>query len=230
MASPLAVGVAPAQADNDLQCDGVFTGGSYDRVVVPRNGACTLLGTEVREGVVARRSSYFQSTGSSIRGNIKGEDAQTLFVDSGTKVGGDVSGKMTRQVFIFNSAIEGNVIVRGARQEVQICGTEVARGDIHVRNSRDEILIGDSGNADCLGNRIARGNVVVEKNKVTDYLFVRGNTIAKGDIRVLNNTGPAEKRVEDNSGGDDLKCSRNRDPFIAGGNTGWDQLTGQCRR
>ena len=57
--------------------------------------------------------------------------------------------------------------------------------------------------------------------------MVRGNTIGD-DLEVNRNGGPVEKFVEDNTGGEELECFGNEDPFTASGNTGWRVEEGQC--
>ena len=56
---------------------------------------------------------------------------------------------------------------------------------------------------------------------------IRGNTIAD-DLHVFDNKGPVEKFVQDNSGGDEISCFGNEDPFTASGNTGFARSKGQC--
>ena len=78
---------APASA-RDLRCNGVVKGKVYDDVVVPPRGACTLTGVLVRGDITAKRDAYLQATRTRVRGDVEGKNAQTVFVDKGSKVSG----------------------------------------------------------------------------------------------------------------------------------------------
>ena len=78
--------IASPAAARDLKCDGVFKGKTYDNVTVPRGAACTLIDSTVRGDVRALKNAYFQATGTAVRGDVEGEQAQTIFIDVGSKV------------------------------------------------------------------------------------------------------------------------------------------------
>jgi hypothetical protein len=219
-----------AVARDRFTCDGVFTGATYDDVVVPRDGNCTLVGATVNGNVKALEGAYVQATGTSIGGNVQADGAQTLFVDTGSKVSGTIKAFRTSQVFVFNARVVGEIEVRRSSDTVQICGTTVTKGDIEVERSNRDILIGDPLAIDCAGNLVKRGNVEINHNSTIVEFVIRGNTITKGDLEVIGNTGPVPKVVEDNIGGDRLKCSGNSGSFIARGNRSWDHKQGQCAK
>jgi hypothetical protein len=97
--------IASPAAARDLKCNGVFKGKTYDDVTVPRGAACTLTGGKVRGDVKALKDSYFQSTGTAIRGDVEGKGAQTIFIDTGSKVGGSVEAVRAVQFYVFNSTV-----------------------------------------------------------------------------------------------------------------------------
>jgi hypothetical protein len=227
-----------AAARPDFRCDGVFKGKTYDEVVVPRGGACTLIDSRVTGDVKALKSAYFQATGTVVRGDIHGKEAQTIFIDTGSKVS-SLTADRAIQVFIFNSTVIYDIQLERTREVVQVCGTTVRKGDIVVERSGPDkgvrvaerpgtdILIGDPLAEGCRGNLVKRGDVKITRN-FTDLEFViRGNTIKRGDLKVLKNNGPAPKFVESNIGGDGLVC-RSSLPLTARNNTGWDYRRGQC--
>jgi hypothetical protein len=110
---------------------------------------------------------------------------------------------------------------------VQICGNTVRRGNIEVRRSGTDILIGDPLAIGCRGNVVKRGDVKVTRNFSLIEFVLRGNTIKRGDLDVTNNTGPTPKLVQDNIGGGRITCNRNT-LLTASGNTGWSRKLGQC--
>ena len=223
--------VAPtASARERFNCNGVFTGATYDDVVVPSDGECTLVNATVQGSVTASQGAYFQATGTTIGGSVQAEGAQTVFIDTGSKVSGGIKATRVAQVFVFNSRVGGTINVKRSSATVQICGTTVTKGDISVERSNRDILIGDPRAVDCDGNTVKRGDLELENNFTDIEFVVRGNKISRGDLEVIGNTGPAQKVIADNTGGDRLRCSGNGGSLVVRGNTGWERKQGQCAK
>jgi hypothetical protein len=221
---------SPAAARDKFTCNGVFTGTTYDDVVVPRDGQCTLLSATVKGNVKAPEGAYFQATGTAIGGSVQADGAQTIFVDTGSKVSGGIRANRTAQVFVFNARVAGNIDVKRSSATVQVCGTTVTKGDISVQRSSRDILIGDPDAVDCAGNLVKRGDLELVNNSADVLFVVRGNKITKGDLEVIGNTGPVQKIVEDNVGGEVLRCTRNRGSLTVRANSRWDRKKGQCAK
>ena len=221
-------GPSPALAEEEFECNGVYEDRVFENVTVPTNGACTLIDSTVVDDVEVLRGAYLQSTGTAIGGNVEGRKAQTVFLDTGTRVFGHVHGHGTIQVFIFFSTIVRSIEVENATDSVMVCGNKIARGGIEIERSGTDILVGDPLAEDCPGNVVKRGDVSLKRNFTDVEFVVRGNTIRNGSLTVYKNTGPVPKHVEDNTGGDTLRCLLNGSPFSENGNTGWDKLSGQC--
>jgi cyclophilin family peptidyl-prolyl cis-trans isomerase len=211
------------------ECNGALTGQTIPGdLVVPDNGSCTLVNSSVGDDVKVGENAYFQATGSRIGDDVKGKRAQTVFIDSGTTVGGDVETWKTAQVFAFNATLNGNLNVHDSSDQVQACGNTID-GWVGIRGSGRDILFGDPKAVDCAANTVLNGHSVKIEDNFTDVeLVVRGNSIQGGDLRVNDNQGPSDKFVEDNTGGDQLECFGNEQPFAASGNTGWKDQRGQC--
>jgi hypothetical protein len=216
----------------DFKCEGTFTGETFDDVTVPRGAACKLVNSTVAGDVEVLRDAYFEAGDTAIGGDVEGRRAQTIFIDTDSRVFGHVHGHGTIQVFIFNATVIRSIFVEDATDVVDICGTTVFKGNVTVEDSGQDILIGSSDpGTECAGNFVRRGDVEVEDNFVFVELVIEANTIPRGDLEVLRNDGhpAAPKLVRNNSGGDDLRCKGNSEPFVATGNTGWDEISGQCR-
>jgi hypothetical protein len=208
-----------------FRCDGVFTGVKLKNVFVPPNGSCTLTNSRVRRDVFVAQEGFFQATNTRIRGDVKAWKALTVFIDTGSTVGDDVSAGRTHQVFVFGATVFGAVRVEQSDDKVQVCGSDIG-DDLKIKRSGRDILVGDPLAVACAGNNVD-GDVKIAENVVDVEITVRGNTIGE-DMRVLGNTGTAAKFVENNVGGDTLSCQGNDPPFTASGNTGWIQTEGQC--
>ena len=215
------------QCEEVLTCEATHTGVTVDEVIVPADGSCTLVDVTVTGDVHVASNAYFEARNSEIGGNVRGNQALTVFLDTGTTVGGSVKTHETAQVFVFNATVGGDVEIERTSEVVQVCGTTVDHGDIEVERSGTDLLVGDPQAQDCAGNTVTQGDVEIERNFTDVEFVVRGNAIG-GDLEVKRNTGPVEKFVQDNTGGDELECEGNEDPFTASGNTGFADAEGQC--
>jgi hypothetical protein len=218
---------APAAAKHRFTCDSVQTGVTVRDVSVAADASCTLRDSTVTGDVRVSRDAFLEVSGTEIAGKVRADRALTLFLDTGTTVGGSVRTYRTGQVFIFNAAVGGDVEIERSGEVVQVCGTTLERGDLEVERSGTDLLIGDPQAEGCAGNTVNRGDVEIERNFTDIEFVVRGNTIA-GDLEVERNTGPVEKFVQDNVGGEELECEHNEAPFTASGNSGWQDKDDQC--
>jgi hypothetical protein len=224
----IAPGAQASKKNAAAKCSGTATGRTIrGDLVVPRGGSCRLIDSTVRGDVKVRGDGYFQATDTTLRGDVKGKRAQTIFIEGGSTVKGNVEADRTSQVFLFESTIGGWIEISRADDRVNVCGMRVQRY-IEVKQSGRDILIGDPLAVGCAGNLVKRGNIEVEGNFTDVELVIRGNTIKKGDLEVKRNSGPSGTFVEGNVGGDVLTCRGNDAPFTASGNTGWNKKSGQC--
>jgi hypothetical protein len=221
--------LASPAAAHGTECNGTLTGANVPGdLVVPENGTCKIVDSNVGNDVKVSKNAYFQSTHSSIADDIRAKNAQTVFVESGSTVGDDLTASKTAQVFIFDSTLNGTLEVKGATDKVNICGNTVD-GRVSVKDSGTDILVGDPLATGCGGNTVLnKHGIKIERNFVDVELIVRGNTVQGGNLEVNRNAGPAEKHVEGNTGGRELECLDNEQPFAASGNTGWRETEGQC--
>ena len=217
---------SPAAAAT-FNCNEVVTGGTYDNVTVPRDGACTLIDSTVAGNVEVKTNAYFEAGNTDIAGKVRAYRALTLFIDSETTVGRDVKADDTAQVYIFNAQVARGIGVEDTTEVAQICGNLVADGDI---TSATALPTSSSGTRSPTvgGNTLTNGDIELHRNFTEVEFVVRGNTVSD-DLEVIRNRGPVEKLVEDNAGGDELECYGNEEPFTVSGNTGWAERKGQCR-
>jgi hypothetical protein len=217
----LVAGPPSAAAAQDVECNGALTAVTVRNVTVPNGGTCTLRNSTVTGHVSASAASYFQAIHTRIAGDVKGTDAQTLFVDSGSTVRGGVRANRVAQVFLFSSRVRRNVKVDRATDQVYICGSTVERGSIRVIRSARDIVIGDPQSGGCGGNSVRRGNMSVLWNTTDVQLVISGNRFPKGNLIVAGNTGPSQKIVQGNLGGRHIACQANAGQFRASKNRRW---------
>jgi hypothetical protein len=224
----LVAGLAPAAVPQDVQCAGTMAAATVRNVTVPSGGSCTLLNSNVTGRVSAGAGAYLQATGTSIAGDIVGNDAQTLFVERGSRVNGSIQASRVAQVFLFSSRVRKNVEVDHATDQIFICGSTIERGSIKVIRSARDILIGGSRSDECGGNTVRRGDMAVLWNTTDVQLVVKGNRFPKGNLLVAGNTGPSQKLVQGNSGGRRIACRANAGSFRGVQNRRWK--SGGCGR
>ena len=210
-----------------FECNEEITGGTYRNVTVPENGVCTLVGTTVTGSVRVLQNGYFGASGGSIKGNVQGDRALTIYTSEGNTVGGNVEADRTAQVFLFEGSVTGNVealdsIGQGFGR-VLVCGMNVG-GDVWVHRMGTDILIGDP-EGECGANTIG-GDLWVTENFTEVELIVRDNAISH-DLTVWQNEGPSEKEVQSNSG-HEIRCEDNAEPFEGNPNPGFTHHEGQC--
>jgi hypothetical protein len=172
--------------------------------------------------------AYFQATNTSISKAVVGDHSQTVFIDTGSSVGGRISTDSTAQVFVYNATVNGSIGVTRSSTAVQVCGTTVKGSAFSVSQSRRDILIGDPLTTDCPGNNVPNGSVALVANSTYVEFVVRGNTVSTGNLVVQNNVGISNKYVQNNTGGNTLKCVGNASPFVGSPNGTWLSKQGQC--
>ena len=207
-------------------CNGTFTGVTVGKVVVPKDGTCTLVGSTVTGDVSVGKNAYFEANATSIQGNLKGNAGLTIYTHDGSAIGGSVKASKTTQVFLFDGNVGKDVQAQSiaGSGHVQVCGMTIGR-NVQIQKAGTDILVGDSV-AGCGGNTIG-GDVKIMKNFTDVELDVQDNTIG-GKLTVSHNTGPSDKLVVDNTGGTNLQCDSNSAPFVGGPNSGFASAKGQC--
>ena len=216
-----------AAAAAGFTCNGTFTGVTVSKVVVPDNGACTLVGSTVTGDVSVLTGAYFEANATSIQGNVKGNGGLTIYTHDGSTVSGSVKANKTTQVFLFDGSVRGNVQAQSitGSGHVQVCGMNIGK-NVQIQKAGTDILVGDSL-AGCGGNTIA-GDLKIMNNFTDVELDVRDNTIS-GKLTVSQNTGPSDKFVLGNTGGQKLQCTKNSASFVGSPNSGFVQVAlGQC--
>ena len=211
-----------------IRCTGTRTGVVWNRdVVVPPNKPCTLYNSVVNGGVSVQAGSYFQATNTSISAAVVAYQSQTVFIDTGSSVGGRISTDLTAQVFVYNATINGSIGVKRSNSAVQVCGTTVKGAAFTVSSSNRDILIGDPLTEGCSGNKVPNGSITLVGNSTNLEFVVRANSVG-GNLVVTNNTGISQKHVQSNTGGNRLRCAANGSPFVGGPNGSWLTKEGQC--
>ena len=219
-----------AGANGTQTCDGTFTGATFDSIVVPNDGVCILIASQVNGNVIVKRGAYFESNNSDISGGVTSLVGDTVFVHDGSTVGGSTTTLLTDNVFLFDSSIGGSANVLGTPASragrVNVCGMTVGR-DITVLFSGTDILVGAPLAVGCAGN--SARSATVAANFVDVELVVSGNTIER-QLEVSFNKGPAAKSVEGNVGtsaSSSIDCRLNDQPFAAAANL-FARAGGQC--
>jgi hypothetical protein len=215
-----ATSTAAAEEPKGFECNGTFTGATIKSVIVPDNGGCALLGSTVTGNVDVGTGAYFEASGTTIQGSVKGKDALTIYTHDGSSIGGSVKTKGSTQLFLFDGSVGGSVQAGSSVTNdghVQVCGMTIGK-KVQIQKGGTDILVGDSL-AGCGGNTIG-GDLKITDNFTDVELDVRDNTIG-GNLMVSKNQGPSDKFVVNNTGGKKLQCDDNIAPFVGTPNSGF---------
>jgi hypothetical protein len=133
----------------EITCQGTLGAITVDNVKVPQGKTCTLNGTIVEGSIVVNSGATLQAKAVKVKGNIQGENASAINVNSNTTVDGSIQIK------------QGG----GA----SIVGTKI-NGDLQAFENSSKITIRDNrigGNLQCKENKVTPvgGNNIVGGNK-----------------------------------------------------------------
>jgi hypothetical protein len=132
-ASVFGLTVTPAALAGDTPCIGALPPGTYDNVVVPEEGGCTLTSSVVRGDVKVLRSAVFLSFNNVVAGNVKGERGSTVELNQ-TVVRGNVQSSEGNNLFLGPGApgnqISGNV--DADKTPLSMLSGQSIRGDVTV--------------------------------------------------------------------------------------------------
>jgi hypothetical protein len=231
-----AVVVAPAARADDTVCLGPMTG-TFDNVIVPNGGNCTLTASFVNGNVKVLSGGGLQIASSTVRGSVEAEEGHRYFGISN------------------RSEIRGNVIAKGTTGSVAafggynyLCATHV-HGDVQIEMSSAlspwsigaliQCARGNQidGNLNAFKNnqqlRIERNILPLGPPQLMGLGFIRGNihfedntssigahTISQNNVhenvQAFKNRGGVT--ISANIIGEDLQCKDNTPPATATGN------------
>src|SRR4051812_4007226 len=102
-----------AAAKSSVTSTGPMTDIAAPDVTAPAGAAWTLVGSSVRNDGRVGRDAYFQATNTDVGGDVFARDSQTVFVEAGSGIGGNVETRSAAQVFVFNPFIGDEIAIYG---------------------------------------------------------------------------------------------------------------------
>jgi hypothetical protein len=160
-------GLATAQpaAAEERTCRGTVGQVTVDNVRVPAGATCTLNGTRVQGTVYVNRHATLRAVGAWINGNVQAENARDVRVVQGSTVGGSYQVVQSGLARLFDSRVEGDVLIDENRRPNEIRRNRVG-GNIQAFQNTGGVAIFRNtvdGNLQCKQNRPAPtggGNLV----------------------------------------------------------------------
>ena len=184
------------------QCEGTLPPGVYENVIVPPGASCVLNNSTILRNVTALPRSEVTLVDDQVGGDIVSHNAVRTTVQGGT-VGGSI--RIKGGGFRGVAASVNNVLVSGGNVEVD----KVEAGIIVV-----------------IFTRVPNGSILASRNITEDIFQIAINNVGQS-IEVFDNTGPAQKIVNDNFAGIAVRCEGNTPPFLGGPNFA-PTVEGQC--
>ncbi len=159
---------APAAAE-ETTCRGTIGAVTVDNLRVPDSATCTLSGTLVKGTAKVERAATLHARGVRVIGNVQAENARSVDVTNGSRVGGSVQVKQGGGARVLDSFITADVQYDSNRSALEASRNEVG-GSIQVFKNTGGALIASNrvdGNLQCKENSPAPtgGGNVVQGNK-----------------------------------------------------------------
>lgn len=153
----------------ETACRGAIGATTVDNVRVPQNATCALNGTFVQGTVKVERGATLNASRVRVIGNVQGENARSVNVTAGSRVGGSVQVKQGGAAKVLDSFITADILYDTNRSALEASRNRVG-GSIQVFQNTGGVRIasnGVNGNLQCKENRPAPtgGGNVVQGNK-----------------------------------------------------------------
>ena len=147
-----AAAVFPAGASaEERKCRGTIGTATVDNLRVPQGATCKLNGTKVKGTVKVERAATLDAYRVRVIGNVQGENARSVTVRGGSRVGGSVQVKQGGQAKVQSSFINADILF------------DHDRGPLAIRDN----VVG--GNVQGFQNR---GGFEISRNRIDGNLHV----------------------------------------------------------
>ena len=151
-----AAAVFPAGASaEERKCRGTIGTATVDNLRVPQGATCKLNGTKVKGTVKVERAATLDAYRVRVIGNVQGENARSVTVRGGSRVGGSVQVKQGGQAKVQSSFINADILF------------DHDRGPLAIRDN----VVG--GNVQGFQNR---GGFEISRNRIDGNLQCKENS------------------------------------------------------
>jgi hypothetical protein len=159
---------APASAEERV-CRGAIGAETVDNLLVPQLASCRLDGTRVKGTIKVERDATLAAARVVVIGNVQGENARSVSVTAGSRVGGSVQVKQGGGATVADSFVDGSVQLEQNTAALRVLRNTVG-ADVQAFQNTGGVQVSRNridGNLQCKENRPAPtgGGNVVQGNK-----------------------------------------------------------------
>jgi hypothetical protein len=150
-------------------CRGQIGAETVDNLRVPDGASCWLRGTKVKGTVKVESDATLRADNVIVIGNVQGENAQSVVVQEGSRVGGSVQVVQGGGAMVANSRVNGDIYYDENAAQLRVIRNRVG-GDVRAfQNTGGVVIRGNTidGNLQCKANspRPTGGGNIVGGNK-----------------------------------------------------------------
>jgi hypothetical protein len=228
--------VTPAAQAGDTPCLGPMTG-TFDNVVVPNGGNCSLTGSTVNGNVKVLAGGGLQINRSTVWGNVEGEEGHRYFgISAMSEIRGNVIAKGTtgsvaafgNHNYLCNTHVRGDVQIEMSSASspwsigalIQCARGNQIDGNLNAFKNRAQLRIERNilplGPTLLMGVGLIRGNIHFEDNTSTTGPHTISQNNVHENVQVFKNRGGVT--ISANIIGEDLQCKDNMPPATATAN------------
>ena len=178
-----------ASAQDTVKCEGLVIGFVPGNVEIPRDTHCEIFAAQIEGNVSALSGSSFRMLQTEVDGNVSGVEIKDTIIGNGNTVG-------------------GNIQLHNALGQLDVTETEVPNGRIDIAHFQGTSLLFRENDF---------VSATIRRSVIGTLMSVESNTFDQ-ELKVVENTGPGTKRVQNNTGRV-LHCARNAAPFVGGPNS-----------
>jgi hypothetical protein len=162
------LGAEKATAEERV-CRGQIGARTVDNLRVPDGASCWLRGTKVKGTVKVESNATLRADGVIVIGNVQGENARSVVVQDGSRVGGSVQVVQGGGAKVANSRVNGDIYYDDNNAPLRVVRNRVGGNVQAFQNTGGVLIRGNTidGNLQCKANspRPTGGGNIVGGNK-----------------------------------------------------------------
>ncbi|MBX2821088.1 MAG: hypothetical protein KTR29_15440 [Rhodothermaceae bacterium] len=139
---------------DEVICDGLVGGDTYENLEVPEGATCMLQGATIRGNLVINAAAIVTASGIDVGGNIQAQEADSITVNGNSVVGGNIQLSQGAAVEIEETMIDGDLQLELNSGMVMAMRTVIG-GNMQVVQNLGGVALNDNEiaeNMQCVGN------------------------------------------------------------------------------
>jgi|GEM_PF-2333044 len=139
---------------DEVVCDGLVGGDTYENLEVPEGATCMLQGATIRGNLVINSAAIVTANGIEVGGNIQAQEADSIIVNGNSVVGGNIQLSQGVAVEIEETTIDGDLQLE-LNSGMVMTMRSVVGGNMQIVQNLGGVALNDNEiaeNMQCVGN------------------------------------------------------------------------------